>query len=36
MYLSQVGVSEREGMIKTPIIIEGAKHQDLKEARWKC
>ena len=26
LYLSQVGVSEREEMIKAPIIIEGAEH----------
>ena len=25
-FLSQIGVSKREGMIKAPIIIEGAKH----------
>ena len=33
LYLSQVGVSEREEMIKAPIIL--LRVQELKEARWK-
>ena len=31
LYLSQVGVSEREEMIKAPIIIQGAKHPRIEE-----
>ena len=33
LYLSQVGVSEREEMIKAPIIL--LRVQELKEVRWK-